>query len=258
MPCAIDAEFVLLSREEIDMKADGTRETVRPERSGLARVSVLRGAGPDQGLPFIDDYIAISEPVVDYKTEHSGIRPGDLDRSLSKHNLVSLKVAYKKIWLLLNLGVVFVGHGLPKDFRIINIHVPRAQVVDTIQLFALGARTQRKLGLKFLASFLLKEEIQQDAERGHDSIEDARTALRLWRKYEEFKDAGVLESILDEIFDEGRRTGWKTRNALGQRSEGQGDDRPDTPAGSVPGTPSRRVIPLAGTPARSQFGSPLR
>ncbi|KAK5013804.1 poly(A)-specific ribonuclease, partial [Cryomyces antarcticus] len=72
---AIDAEFVALQREEIEVKADGTRETVRPSRLGLARVSVLRGSGPDQGLPFIDDYIAISEPVVDYLTAFSGISP---------------------------------------------------------------------------------------------------------------------------------------------------------------------------------------
>jgi PAB-dependent poly(A)-specific ribonuclease subunit 2 len=209
-PVGIDAEFVSLQREEIEIKADGKRETIRPSRMGLARVSVLRGepAAEDAdefGLPFIDDYITISEPVVDYLTAYSGIRPGDLDRATSRHALVSLKNAYKKLWLLLNLGVVFVGHGLLKDFRTINIHVPKAQVIDTVDLFYLPAR-QRKISLRFLASLLLGEDIQTDM---HDSIEDARTALRLWLRYQEIKERGEVEETLEWIYKTGYETGWK-------------------------------------------------
>jgi PAB-dependent poly(A)-specific ribonuclease subunit 2 len=48
---------------------------------------------------------------------------GDLDPSKSEHTLVPLKVAYKKLRLLVDLGCVFIGHGLAKDFRIISASV---------------------------------------------------------------------------------------------------------------------------------------
>jgi PAB-dependent poly(A)-specific ribonuclease subunit 2 len=222
---AIDTEFVALQQEEIEITASGDREIVRPTRLGLARVSVLRGSGEDEGLPFINDYITISEPIVDYLTKWSGVSPGDLDRNTSTYPLVPLKVAYKKLWLLLNLGCIFIGHGLPKDFRTINIHVPKSQVLDTVDLFYIRAR-QRKLSLRFLAWYLLKEEIQVDE---HDSIEDARTALRLWRKFEEFRDAGVVNQMVEEVYREGKKWGYKPPGEYGGGVGGSGMARLQVP-----------------------------
>jgi PAB-dependent poly(A)-specific ribonuclease subunit 2 len=203
----IDSEFVALHKEEIEIKADGSRETVRPSRLGLARVSVLRGDdGAQQDVPFIDDYILTTEPVVDYLTAYSGIHEGDLDPSVSTHPLVTLKMAYKKIWLLLNLGCTFVGHGLLKDFRTINIHVPRGQVIDTVDLWYIRARA-RKLNLRFLAWLLLNEDVQGG--ESHDSVEDARTALRLWRKYQEVKGQGNMEDTLEWVYKRGREVGYR-------------------------------------------------
>lgn len=193
------------------MKADGSQEIVRPSRSGLARVSVLRGAGEQEGVPFIDDYITIKEPIVDYVTQYSGIKPNDLDLRTSEHNLVPLKIAYKKLWLLLNLGCVFVGHGLASDFRQINIQVPKSQTVDTQYLYFHPAKN-RRLSLRYLAWAVFKEYIQEepvDTTTGHDSIEDARMALRLWKKFQEYEDAGIVNQMLEAIFREGLRQGFR-------------------------------------------------
>ncbi|KAK0249232.1 poly(A)-specific ribonuclease [Friedmanniomyces endolithicus] len=214
--CAIDAEFVRLLREEIDIGADGSRTITRPARSGLARVSVLRGDGLEPELPFIDDYIATDVPIDDYLTQYSGLHAGDLTLGLSRFTLVSLKEVYKKLWVLLNLGCKFIGHGLSSDFRTINSHVPESQVVDTQDLFSLGHRSQRKLSLRFLAWLVLNEDIQQSVVAGHDSIEDARTAYKLWRKYLEYEDAGVLESVKDDILQKGRKMRWQTVAEEGQ------------------------------------------
>jgi PAB-dependent poly(A)-specific ribonuclease subunit 2 len=72
--CAIDAEFVVMAQAESEIRSDGTNTTIRPSRYNLARVSVLRGEGPMESIPFIDDYICTTEPVCDYLTEYSGIK----------------------------------------------------------------------------------------------------------------------------------------------------------------------------------------
>ncbi|KKY24389.1 putative pab-dependent polyspecific ribonuclease subunit pan2 [Phaeomoniella chlamydospora] len=312
-PIALDTEFVDLEKAEIDVKADGTQETIRPSKSGLARVSVLRGAGEQEGKPFIDDYITIRDPIVDYKTQYSGIRPGDLDIRTSTHNLVPLKVAYKKLWLLLNLGCVFVGHGLASDFRKINIQVPKSQTVDTQYLY-LQPGKNRRLSLRYLAWAVFREYIQEDPVitttttvvsgdpndpsnsgavttasttatvdpsqiEGHDSITDALMALRLWRKYLEWSDAGVLEQMVEEIYREGYKYGYRPpiRNSLlanatittapatpgrvgGNSAVPSGRNTPDVTMGSggvsTPGTPpttSRGTnnIRISGTPKGS-------
>ncbi|KAI9893977.1 MAG: poly(A)-specific ribonuclease [Vezdaea aestivalis] len=266
---AIDSEFVALQQEEIEVKADGTRETIRPSRLALARLSICRGSGMDEGVPFIDDYIETKEPIIDYLTSFSGIRQGDLDPRTTYRNLVPLKFAYKKMWVLLNLGCVFVGHGLIKDFRTINIHVPKAQVIDTVDLFQ-SRTNMRKLKLRFLSWLLLKEDIQT---RDHDSIEDARTALKLFRKWEEFTDAGVFEETLAGIYRKGRELGFNPPTASDASASGGTDTPPilrDGGGGGLgtgPNTPTRKTAQLSGgprewTPGKGALigfgGSPLR
>jgi len=210
----------------------------------LARVSVIRGEGLEEGTPLIDDYITSKEKVYDYLTNYSGIREGDLDPHRSRHNLVPLKIAYKKLWILLNLGCRFLGHSLKSDFRVINIQIPKSQIIDTADLFWIEKRA-RKLGLAFLAWYLLKEEIQVET---HDSIEDARTALKLHHKYEEFKDAGVLEQMLEDIYAKGREVNYKPPVAI--KSDGASVERTETPPVPPQGGSSSASITAPTTPVK--------
>ncbi|KZT11602.1 cysteine proteinase [Laetiporus sulphureus 93-53] len=229
---AIDAEFVSMQQEETEYRSDGTKTVLRPARMSLARVSVLRGEGPKEGVPFIDDHIHTSEVIVDYLTEFSGIRFGDLDLNMTRYTLTPLKLVYKKLRLLVDRGCIFIGHGLSKDFRIINIFVPPDQVIDTVDLYFLPQR-QRRLSLRFLAWIVLEQNIQTDT---HDSIEDALSALRLYKAYQSFESQGIFDQKLEELYKEGKKYNWRP------------PPPPEAPAGAVTAPPSSTASPVPQFP----------
>ncbi|VDK58963.1 unnamed protein product [Anisakis simplex] len=196
---AIDAEFVALNKE-------GTR--------AVARVSCVR----EDGSCFLDDYIrtSASDTVSDYLTAWSGIEAADLDPELSTRHLIHLKGVYLKLLYLLQQGVIFVGHGLSSDFHALSIYVPSEQMRDTVRLFYMKA--ERMISLQFLAWYLLSESIQQTT---HDSVEDARIAFRLYKKYLELEENGKLKTTINELYETGKRMDWKIND---QQTQPQSDD----------------------------------
>ena len=213
----LDAEFVALAPALRERRA-GLDTEIRPARLGLARVSVVRGDGPNAGTPAIDDYVRQVEPVHDFLTRWSGLTAADLDPRASRRPLTTAKRAVTKLAHLVAAGAVFVGHGLAQDFRMINIVVPQSQVVDTVDLFRKpGAR---KLSLRFLAARLLASDIQVDV---HDSVEDARAALALHEKYRELEAAGELGATLDALYEYGQVHGFGVGGDKGGPGGGGGE-----------------------------------
>lgn len=106
-----------------------------------------------------------------------------------------------------------------------------------------------RLSLKFLAWYLLNQNVQVAT---HDSIEDARTALLLYQKYLELKQAGTLQDTLKDIYDKGNSLGF----------------RPPQPTGGAPLSPTKGefegarevpvLVPGSQTPMRIMMRGDVR
>jgi PAB-dependent poly(A)-specific ribonuclease subunit 2 len=209
--CAIDTEFVSVQSEDSVLTANGGKIVTMDARSALARISVIDCRN---GQVIIDDYVLPQEPVVDYLTRFSGITPVDLDPLVSPRHLVSTRTAYLKLRLLVDRGVILVGHGLKTDFSIVNIFVPPAQIIDTVVIFS--QPRARMIGLRFLVNFLFGHDMQTDT---HDSIEDARAAWEVYKRAVELKSTGEFDRTLTKIYEFGRKTEWKLGVAVQEREQ---------------------------------------
>ena len=101
---AFDAEFVQVQNEESALTSTGSKVTTREGRYVLGRMSLLDCG---TGETIIDDHVLPREPVLDYLTRFSGIRPADLNPRTTSHSLISARRAYAKMRYLVDRYVVY-------------------------------------------------------------------------------------------------------------------------------------------------------
>lgn len=157
---------------DCEMVGTGPRGRV----SELARCSVVSYHGD----VLYDKYVRPEMPIVDYRTRWSGITRQHMRKA------IPFQVAQKEILKLLK-GKVVVGHALHNDFQALKYVHPRSQTRDTTYVPNLlsqpGLHTRTRVSLKDLALQLLHKKIQV-GQHGHSSVEDAMTAMELYRLVE--------------------------------------------------------------------------
>ncbi|XP_004623516.1 apoptosis-enhancing nuclease [Octodon degus] len=168
---------------DCEMVGTGPRGCV----SELARCSVVSYHGD----VLYDKYIRPEMPIVDYRTRWSGITRQHMRKA------IPFQVAQKEILKLLK-GKVVVGHALHNDFQALKYVHPRSQTRDTTCVPSLlgqpGLLTRARVSLKDLALQLLHKRIQV-GQHGHSSVEDAATAMELYRLVEDKWEQEVASSL---------------------------------------------------------------
>jgi len=138
----------------------------------LARLSIVDA----QGKVLVDKIVKPSAPVTDYRTSITGITAEVLKRKTAISLAQAQRLAEEHL-----KDKVIVGHALKNDFKVLNmVDYPQHLVRDTALFkgFRDPANPKKCPSLAGLCQRFLQESLHSGS---HDSVEDARMALRLYR-----------------------------------------------------------------------------
>lgn len=148
----------------------------------LARASVVNVRGD----VVLDTFVVVRTPVADYRTAHSGVTAPDIAPGAPRAaELADVRAAVGDMLR----GRILVGHALRNDLRVLGMSHPAPLTRDTSVYFRRrGGRPQKLAAL--VAAKLGVDEFQKGS---HDSAEDARAALALYKKFAKEWEASLRE-----------------------------------------------------------------
>ncbi|KAJ7745977.1 ribonuclease H-like domain-containing protein [Mycena olivaceomarginata] len=165
---------------------------VGPEgaESVLARVSLVNFHGAVQ----LDEFVRPRERVVDYRTEFSGVRAGDMVNAKPFPAVQSLVAALIK-------DRVLIGHAVHNDLKALLLSHPHTATRDT-QYYAgkSGVVKSKRIALRKLVQQELGATIQGGE---HSSVTDARATMAVYRLHrKEWEKSAPRMSDPDEDGDD--------------------------------------------------------
>jgi len=172
-----------MKRRDIYFALDCEMVGVGPEGldSALARVSIVNW---DNEI-VLDTYVKVDQPVTDYRTFVSGIRPEQIESD----SAMSLIEVQRLVTSTLQ-GKILIGHGLNNDLKVMGINHPWCDIRDTATYEPFmrvqeSRSTEEKSTLcprklKDLVSEKLGKQIQVMG-KAHSPVEDAVAAMDLYK-----------------------------------------------------------------------------
>ena len=145
-------------------------EMCMTDRSELTKISIV----DEEGRIVYNQLVKPDLPITDYLTRYSGIT-----KAMLEHVETKLTDVQQFIRKTLPRDAIFVGHSLNNDLAALKIFHP--YVIDTSVIYNRSGVRSYKPSLKSLAYEFLGKSIQCNEKIGHDSLEDAVTALELVR-----------------------------------------------------------------------------
>lgn len=173
-------------------------------RNILARVSIV----DYDGNVLLNSYVSPHpHQILDYLTEFSGVRAEDLRGAPSFPNV------QRRVQNIIDNKIV-VGHSLHNDFGALQLSheienkrdIGKSRFIINKYGNNMGQPRGQPVSLKTLAHLILNRNIQVN---GHDSIEDARAALDIYKHFQEEieKEEGIGGNMEMQVEQDGFGTG---------------------------------------------------
>lgn len=168
LPVAIKNRYVALDCEMVGTGIDG-------KISVLARVSLTDW----HGQVLLDTFVQVPTRVTDFRTQWSGVTPGKIQ---AHNNAMAVDACRKKVAELIK-GKILVGHALKNDLDALILTHPKNDIRDTSKYRYYQRLFNKKWRPRKLRDLVLEHLgiVIQTGKDGHDSVDDARAAMELFK-----------------------------------------------------------------------------